>query len=168
MDYVIRPIEPKYNQAIEAVIRSCLIEFGADHEGTAWADPYLGRFSEVYAPEDSEYWVAVDENGEVVGGTGVGPLEGVPGTCELQKMYCLPSARGTGVAGRLLDRALDFAARRYERIYLETLENMVAAQRFYERHGFVRTSEALGNTGHGCCDVRYVRELDASDVVAVG
>ena len=108
--YSIRTIEPHDNAQVEAVIRSCLIEYGANHEGTAWSDPYLGRFSEVYEPVDSEYWVAVDESGRVVGGVGIGALPGVEGVCELQKMYCLPEARGTGVAHRLMDEALAFAA----------------------------------------------------------
>ena len=90
---------------------------------------------------------------------GVGPLAGVPGVCELQKMYCLPCVRGTGLAHRLMDEALMFAANQYDSIYLETLGNMTAAQRFYEKHGFVRIDESLGNTGHNSCDVRYLRKL---------
>ena len=162
MAYRIREIEPRDNAAVERVIRSCLVEFGADHEGTAWADPDLGRFSEVYAPADSRYWVAEDDGGRIVGGTGIGPLDGAPGVCELQKMYCLPAARGTGLARRLIETALSWAAERYRRCYLETLENMTAAQRFYEKHGFRRTGEAVADTGHYCCDVRYIRELQGS------
>ena len=63
MTYNIREIEEKDNKEIEKVIRLCLIEFGANHEGTAWADPNLGRFSEVYNTEGNKYWVAEDENG---------------------------------------------------------------------------------------------------------
>ena len=48
MKYEIREIEPKDNKGIEKVIRSCLIEFGANHDGTAWTDENLGRFSEIY------------------------------------------------------------------------------------------------------------------------
>ena len=48
MEYKIREIEAKDNKEIEQIIRSCLIEFGANHEGTVWADPNLGRFSEIY------------------------------------------------------------------------------------------------------------------------
>ena len=156
--YSIRTIEPHDNAQVEAVIRSCLIEYGANHEGTAWSDPYLGRFSEVYEPVDSEYWVAVDESGRVVGGVGIGALPGVEGVCELQKMYCLPEARGTGVAHRLMDEALAFAAAHYRTVYLETLPNMLAAQRFYEKRGFTRC-EPMGATGHVACDVCYSREV---------
>ena len=48
MEYKIREIEARDNKEVENVIRTCLIEFGANHEGTAWADPNLGRFSEIY------------------------------------------------------------------------------------------------------------------------
>ena len=34
MKYKIREIEPRDNIEVENVIRTCLIEFGANHEGT--------------------------------------------------------------------------------------------------------------------------------------
>lgn len=157
MRYRIRKIEPRDNAAVEGVIRTCLIEFGANHEGTAWADPDLGRFSQVYSKDGSRYWVAEDENGRIVGGVGIGAL--APGLCELQKMYCLPAARGTGLAHELMELALEFAEKHYSQCYLETLDNMIAAQRFYEKHGFVRTYEPVIQTEHFACEVRYIRVL---------
>jgi len=157
MEYNIREIETNDDQAVEAVIRSCLIEFGADHEGTAWADPDLGRFSEIYSCEGNRYWVAEDENGHIAGGTGIGRL--TDEICELQKMYCLPPARGTGLSHRLMDTALAYAAQYYKQCYLETLENMTAAQRFYEKYGFYRVFEPVVQTAHFSCDVRYIKDL---------
>lgn len=159
MEYKIREIEVKDNKEIENVIRSCLIEFGANHEGTAWADPNLGRFSEIYNTEGNKYWVAVDENNRIVAGVGIGELDGVDNVCELQKMYCLPEARGTGISHRLMDMALEYAKKYYNKCYLETLDNMVAAQRFYEKYGFERTYEQIGKTGHFACDVKYIKNL---------
>ena len=159
MKYNIREIEAKDNKEIEKIIRNCLIEFGANHEGTAWADPNLGRFSEIYNIEGNKYWVAIDENDKLVGGVGIGKLKGVEGVCELQKMYCMPEARGTGVAHKLMEIALIYAKKYYSRCYLETLENMVAAQKFYEKYGFIRIYELLVKTKHFACDVRYIKEL---------
>ena len=159
MEYKIREIEAKDNKAVENVIRTCLIEFGANHDGTAWADPNLCRFSEIYNTEGNKYWVAIDENEKIVGGVGIGRLEGIEDVCELQKMYCLPEARGTGVSHKLIQIALEYAKNYYSRCYLETLENMVAAQKFYERYGFVRIYEPLVETEHFACDVRYLKEL---------
>jgi putative acetyltransferase len=159
MEYKIREIEEKDNKEIEKIIRNCLIEFGANHEGTAWADPNLGRFSEIYNTEGNKYWVATDENDKLVGGVGIGKLEGVEGVCELQKMYCVPEARGVGVAHKLMEIALIYAKKYYRRCYLETLENMVAAQKFYEKYGFIRIYEPIVKTEHFACYVRYIKEL---------
>ena len=158
MDYRIRELKPEDNRRIEYIIRTCLVEFGADHAGTAWADPDLGRFSEVYNEEESQYWVAENVRGEVIGGVRIGRIDSVAGVCELQKMYCLPEARGTGAAHALMKTALAYARKHYCRCYLETLENMVAAQKFYEKYGFRRIAEPLVETGHYACDVRYSKE----------
>lgn len=161
MQYEIRKIRKEDDAAIERVIRSCLVEFGANHEGTAWADPDLSRFSEIYDREGRVYFVALDDGGRVVGGVGIGEIAGVADVCELQKMYCLPEARGTGLAHTLITSALDYAGAYYKSVYLETLPNMKRAQRFYEKHGFLRCA-TLGNTGHFACDVCYSKELSAS------
>lgn len=159
MEYRIREIEAKDNIEVENLIRTCLIEFGANHKGTAWEDPNLGRFSEIYNTEGNKYWVALDENEKIVGGVGIGKLDEIGDVCELQKMYCLPYARGTGVSHNLMDIALEYAKKYYSRCYLETLENMVAAQKFYEKYGFERIHDPIVNTGHFACDVRYIRDL---------
>lgn len=159
MKYTIREIEEKDNKEIENVIRTCLIEFGANHEGTAWADPNLGRFSEIYNTDGNKYWVACDEKEKIIGGVGIGKLNGIEDVCELQKMYCLPETRGTGISHKLMDIALVYAKKYYSRCYLETLENMVAAQKFYEKYGFKRVYEPLVKTEHFACDVRYIKDL---------
>jgi putative acetyltransferase len=103
----------------------------------------------------------VERNGIVEGGGGVAPLAGGDaGTCELRKMYFLPSLRGHGVGSALMTRCLD-AARDFgfERCYLETLTGMNAAMRLYERSGFRRIDTPMGATGHGGCNTFYLREL---------
>ena len=159
MKYKIKEIEEKDDKEIEYVIRSCLIEYGANHEGTAWADPDLGRFSEIYNTEGNKYWVAINNNGKIVGGVGIGKLSGIDDVCELQKMYCLPEARGTGVSHELMNIALQYAKKYYSRCYLETLDNMVAAQKLYKKYGFERIFEPLVKTEHFACDVRYIKDL---------
>ncbi len=159
MEYKIREIAEKDNKGVEELIRVCLIEFGANHEGTAWADPDLGRFFEIYNSEGNKYWVATDEFDRLIGGVGIGKLEELDGVCELQKMYCLSEARGTGLSHKLMEIALDYAKNYYNKCYLETLENMTAAQKFYEKYGFKRVYEPLVKTEHFACDVRYIKEL---------
>lgn len=74
-------------------------------------------------------------------------------------MYCLPEARGTGISYKLMNIALEYAKKYYTRCYLETLENMVAAQKFYEKCGFKRIYKPLVETNHFACDIRYLKEL---------
>ena len=159
MTETIREIKEQDNAAVEAIIRSCLKEYGGDREGTAWCDPDLGRFSEIYGEPEMRYWVAEDHAGRILGGAGFGPLPGEEGVCELQKMYTLPEARGTGIAHRLVETVLQHAADHYALCYLETFGNMSRAQSFYRKHGFEQTDQPMGSTGHISCDVFFTKRL---------
>lgn len=155
---IIREIEEKDNEQVESLIRTCLIEFGADKPGCAWSDPNLGCFYEVYKNEKSKYWV-VEEKGEIVAGCGIGPVDGVEDVCELQKMYSLKEARGSGIASELLKISLEFAKKYYKQCYLETFSNMVAANKFYKKNGFIQLDKPLVETEHYACDVWYIKSL---------
>jgi len=159
MEYKIREIEQKDNAAVEQVIRTCLIEFGGNREGLAWADPYLGRLSEVYNQDHSRYWVVESSDGRIVGGAGVGPWPTGEGVCELQKMYFLKEIRGVGIAQELLRCILEYAKLYYKKCYIETLHNMEAANKFYKKYGFVQLEKPLSQTEHYACDVWYIKEL---------
>ena len=159
MTVTIREIKEQDNAAVEAISRSCLKEYGGDREGTAWCDPDLGRFSEIYGEPEMRYWVAEDHAGRILGGAGFGPLPGEEGVCELQKMYTLPEARGTGIAHRLVETVLQHAADHYALCYLETFGNMSRAQSFYRKHGFEQTDQPMGSTGHISCDVFFTKRL---------
>lgn len=80
-------------------------------------------------------------------------------------MNCLPEIRGTGVAHKLITIALGYAKKYYNKFYLETLENMIAAQKFYEKHGFKRIYEPVVKTEHFACDVLYIKELKKKDKI---
>lgn len=69
------------------------------------------------------------------GCVGLRPL--APGACELKRLYVRAAFRGRGLAGRLTAAALAEARRRrYARILLDTLPNMIEAQRLYRALGF--------------------------------
>lgn len=155
---LIRLIEEKDNQDVEQLIRTCLLEFGANKPGCAWEDPYLGEFYRVYQAEKSQYLV-VEDNGYIVGGCGIGPVTTMEGICELQKMYCLKEVRGSGIAQQLLDMSLKFARKYYKKCYLETFENMVAANKFYVKNGFELMEHPLIQGPHFACDKWYIKDL---------
>ena len=58
-----------------------------------------------------------------------------------------------------MDICLDYASKYYKKCYIETLENMIAAQKFYEKYGFKRIYEPIIQTDHYACDVRYIKDL---------
>lgn len=143
-----------------AVIRAVMPEFGAIGDGFAINDPEVDWMSRAYAAPRSAFYV-LERDGVVVGGCGVAPLEGGDaGTCELRKMYFLPTARGIGAGSAMMDRCLqtarDFG---YTRCYLETLGGMDAAMKLYERSGFRRIDQPMGATGHGGCNAFYLLDL---------
>ncbi len=160
MSFDIRPIEARDEKRVAEIIRTVLKEFNADRPGCAWEDPEVDAMHAAYALDDSVYLV-VEIGGRVVGGAGIAPHEcELPNTCELQKMYLLPEARGVGI-GRLLlvelmQRAMEIG---YHNCYLETLDRMDQAVRLYEQSGFHKMDGPLGSTGHTICEAWYLRRL---------
>lgn len=159
-DITIRPIEARDDARMAEIIRTVMPEFGACGSGFAINDPEVDWMSKAYGAPRSAYWV-VERDGVVEGGGGVAPLEGGDAdTCELRKMYFLPSARGVGAGADIMRRSLEAArAFGFKRCYLETLSGMDAAMKLYERTGFRRIDKPMGDTGHGGCNTFYLMEL---------
>ncbi len=103
----------------------------------------------------------VEIDGQIAGGGGVAPLQGGEiDVCELQKMYFLPVLRGKGLAKRLALQALEFARQQgFGRCYLETTAMLQQAIGLYEHLGFEHIGCAMGNTGHGDCEVTMLKAL---------
>ena len=119
--HVLRPIEPRDDRAIDTILRTVMVEFGVNGAGTSISDAEVSAMSAAYSAPRAAYFV-VESEGQVVGGGGIGPLQGGEfGFCELRKMYFLPEARGHGTGARLLNQCLR-AARGfgYRVCYLET------------------------------------------------
>jgi putative acetyltransferase len=157
---VIRPIRPEDDAAIASIIRVVMPEFGATGRGFAISDPEVDWMSRAYDQPRCAYFV-IEQDGEVVGGAGIAPLEGGPtDTCELRKMYFLPRARGLGAGAAMMQRCLQAARDAgFRQCYLETLGGMDAAMKLYERSGFIRIDGPMGATGHGGCNTFYLRAL---------
>ncbi|HEX7370822.1 MAG TPA: GNAT family N-acetyltransferase [Rhodanobacteraceae bacterium] len=158
--FQIRPIEPRDDAAVAAIIRSVMPEFGAGGAGFAIHDAEVDAMHSAYTQSRSAYFV-VEIAGHVVGGGGVAPLQhGEPDVCELRKMYFLPETRGLGAGHAMLERCLAAArAFDFKRCYIETLTGMDAAQHLYREHGFAPLCGPLGNTGHHGCDRWFIRAL---------
>lgn len=80
-------------------------------------------------------WIALEED-SVVGCIGLRRND--EHWCEMKRLYVKPEIRGLRLGDRLVQAALTEAkALGYSAIRLDTLPDMLAAQRLYKRHGFV-------------------------------
>lgn len=156
----IRTIEPADNPALATIIRSTLAEFGANHPGTVYYDSSTDALFQLFQTPGSIYFVATRDQ-QLLGGAGIFPSDGLPaGTCELVKMYLIPSARGLGLGKQLIDKALEFAREAgYRQVYLETMPELGKAVSVYEKFGFRYLDAPMGNTGHFGCDIWMLKEL---------
>ena len=144
-------------------------EFGAVGPGYSIEDAEVDTMFEAYQGIQKAFYVVVTA-GKVVGCGGVAPLDGgQEDVCELKKMYFLSEARGRG-AGRVLAELLINDARKlgFNKIYIETLQQMEAANGLYKSLGFQKIDGPLGNTGHCGCDTHYLLELQPLEEVSIG
>ncbi len=159
-DLTIRPIKNTDDPQIGNLIRNVLLEFGVPKVGTAYADPSLDAMFDYYLQDRSAYFILENE-GSVVGGGGIAPLDNYDGNvCELQKMYFAPVARGKGMGTHMIDRCLAEAKMMgYDGCYLETMSYMEAAGALYKRYGFETLDGPMGDTGHHACGVHMIKWL---------
>ena len=160
--WILRPIRPRDDAAVAALIRDVMTEHRCTGEGFAIHDPEVAQMSRAYALPDARYYV-LEHAGEVVGGGGFARLAGTDGaaaTCELRKMYFRTAARGRGLGRALLELLLEeMRACGYRRCYLETTTWMQVAQQLYRSHGFAPLCGPEGRTGHHGCDAYFARDL---------
>jgi putative acetyltransferase len=157
---VIRQIQPSDNPFLSKIIKGTLAEFGANRPGTVYYDASTDALFELFQKEGAVYFVA-ELNGEVVGGGGIYPTDGLPtDTCELVKMYLLPQARGTGLGRTLIEKCIAFAtAYGYKNVYLETMPELKQALNIYAKFGFEYLKGPMGNSGHTGCSLWMLRRL---------
>lgn len=160
MSVVLRPIRPDDNAPLAELIREIFREFGVARPGTVYTDPTTDDLYRLFRTPGSAYWVA-EEEGSVVGGSGVFPTKGLPEGCaELVKLYLTAPYRGEGIGRRLMDRSI-LSARElgYRSLYLETLPELAAAVGMYERSGFTHLNAPLGESGHFGCTIWMIKDL---------
>jgi putative acetyltransferase len=154
--------------ALLEIIKSARAEYGLAARLPALLEPADYRLLDYYRRKRSAYFVA-RVAGEVAGGAGIYPLiNGEWTLCELQRMYLRQAYRGSGIGQALLDACLETARDLgFDHCYAETISDMGAAIRFYERNGFTRCSKPIGETGHGHNDCWLMLELREQAKVTV-
>lgn len=159
-EIIIRNITVDDDAKLALIIRSSLEEFKAAKHGTVYFDETTDHLHDLFQTERSGYFV-VEINGEVCGGTGIFPTKALPPkTCELVKMYLSSKARGKGIAKLLLQKCIQEAKNNgFEKIYLESMPELVNAIAMYEKNGFTFITKPPGNSGHTGCDVFMIKDL---------
>ena len=159
--YMIRPIEPRDDAAMAAIVRRSLETYGLNLPGTAYFDPELDHLSRFYAakPLERAYFVLEDACGRVLGGAGLAEAPEGTRCAEVQKLYLSEEARGQGLGRRLMER-VEQAARSlgYRETYLETHSRLKAAIRLYERLGY-RPVDRPPSAVHGAMDCFFRKRL---------
>ena len=75
-------------------------------------------------------------------------------------MYFHKSIRGKGLGDRMIDKCLTFAIKsNFTKCYIETMPNMISAQKLYLKKGFEYIDKPIGNTGHTACPVWMLKDL---------
>ncbi len=140
----IRRVRPEEYDAVGAMVRAA---YASDY---TLNDEYLAEIEDVAGRDEvSEVLVAVDRGTGDLLGTITVPRRGerlIDDTAEnefdVRLLGVSRAARGRGVGQAIMRHAADVArSRGLDRVVLHTGEQMLAAQRLYERMGFVQIPE---------------------------
>jgi GNAT superfamily N-acetyltransferase len=102
-----------------------------------WRDD-PGDIQKILDEPASAIWMAYMDN-KVVGCVVLRRLASIPHSSECKRLYVKPTARGHGIADRLMDALEDFASTEGVRwIYLDTYDGLKPAIALYERRGYLR------------------------------
>lgn len=156
-----RKINASDDKIIAEIIRKNLEKHHSDIPGTAYFDSELDHLSVFYNSNPSKriYFVAIDENEEVIGGVGIAEFEGIENCAELQKLYLSDSVKGRGYGKELMKIAESWARTAgYKKLYLETHTNLFVAMNLYKKMGFTQI-EKPRTTVHSTMNSFYLKEL---------
>ena len=160
-EYRIREIRPSDDESIRKIARSAFEEFGAPLTGSVYCDPRMEHLSNEFVREDAKYWVIEGSDGEILGGGGFYPTEGLPlRMAEVVKLYFSPSLRGKGYGKKMLS-LIEQEAKKvgYKDLYIESFPEFGKAVRLYEKMGFKHINHALGNSGHPAVTVWMTKKI---------
>jgi len=142
------------------MIREVFREHDAPESGTVFSDPTTDDLFGLFQNTRSALWVA-ELDGIAVGCCGIYPTRGLENNCvELVKYYLAKSARGRGTGRQLMEQCIDSAREfGYQKLYLESMPHFSKAVGIYEKLGFRKLNNPLGNSGHTSCTIWMVLEL---------
>jgi putative acetyltransferase len=131
---IVRPADNTDCKRVAKLVFDVLAEFGLEADPNA-TDADLQDIEANYFQRGGVFEVIEDEHANLLGSVGLYPINKT--TCELRKMYFIPSARGLGLGKHVLQRAIAGARELgFKEIVLETSSKLIAANRLYTQFGF--------------------------------
>ncbi len=132
----IKPFQTHHQADIDSLMTTLAEEF-ADNIFS----PQSKTITEVLLLSTDKYWVAYT-NDKVVGTIGFSKLK--DNNIVLKRMFLSKEFRGQGVAKMLLDKLINFAIdNNVSNIYLGTMTQFKAAQKFYEKYNFTKIPQTV-------------------------
>jgi len=121
-------------ESVAELVFGVLREFGLEADPKT-TDADLQDIEANYLQRGGLFEVIEDEQANLLGSVGLYSINKT--TCELRKMYFIPSARGLGLGKYILQRAIAQARELgFKEIVLETSSKLIAANRLYRQFGF--------------------------------
>jgi putative acetyltransferase len=129
----LRPAKNADSEQIKTLVFSVLKEYGLKPDSNS-TDKDLDAIEESYFSKNGFFGV-IEVEGLIVATVGLHRVTNT--TCELRKMYSLPSQRGRGLGKTIMEFALSKAKELgYNRVILETASPLKEAIGLYKKYGF--------------------------------
>lgn len=127
--YIIKEYEDRYNKKINDFVISIYVDeygFEEHRKGLEQED------NSIYVREGGNFWIAVDENDEIVGTIAVSKHS--DSDMEIKRLYVRKDYRGKGLSKILYNGAIEFCKQQeFQKIFLGTYERLETAINFYFR-----------------------------------
>ena len=137
-DYIIRPPQTREEwDEIPGLLLDYRNEFDDETCFTSFEEE-MANIEKVYTAPGSQLFIAIEESdNKIVGCVAMRTLS--PGVAEMKRLYVIPSCRGLHLGEDLTLEILSYAEEKnYERMLLDTMNEMHAAQKLYRQLGFTK------------------------------
>ncbi len=159
-----RTIKYEDNFILADIIRVNLKAHHLDIPGTVYFDENLNHLSDFYlASPRRVYYIALDDDNQIIGGIGLAELDFMEDTAELQKLYLTDEAKGQRLSYELV-RIIEEKAKQlgYHKMYLETHNNLSTAIHVYEKCGY-KEIERPKEVVHSSMNRFFLKNLEAEN-----
>ncbi|MFN7039458.1 MAG: GNAT family N-acetyltransferase [Alphaproteobacteria bacterium] len=104
---------------------------------------------------ECNFWYATNADAEIIGSIGLKKID--ENKAEIKKFFVKQEYRGYGVAQKLFSKLVLVAEKhKFNSLYLGTVDKLKAAQRFYEKRGFMKISKNILPKNFEICPVDTV------------